>query len=152
MRTSIIAGAVVIMAVVVGSPAAAAAPEVSQKSCDRDGGSFSQSHGVKSCTTTSVTTVTSTGIYRYQIGSSPVSAIYSGTVRQTSLVETTTTRTQKGNGPVTTTPVGESVHSMPDEWLTCRVDADILGQSYTTTAAPDVCANPENYPLEDLFL
>src|SRR3954454_19455702 len=101
MRRSIIIGVVLGIVVLSGTPALAAPPEVSQKSCDAAGGSFVRDHGVKSCTTTSVATVTSehagppqsTSLY-----SGLVTLDYTGTVREADTVRTTTTQTQKGNG------------------------------------------------------
>jgi hypothetical protein len=152
MRRLIIVGVLVGAGVVVGSPALAAAPEIAQRSCEADGGSFSQDRGVKSCTTTSVGTVTTQyASWPMQISwAVGLTADYTGTVRQTDTVQTTTTRTQKGNGPVTTT-TDTVVLSSTIEQISCHLAVDYFGVPMTKNVDPDVCEHPNDYPLEDLL-
>jgi hypothetical protein len=153
MRRSIITGVVLGIVVLWSTPALAAPPEVSQKNCDAAGGSFDRDHGVKSCTTTSVDTVTSEHAGPRQsmsFGGGLVTVDYTGMVREADIVRSTTTQTQKGNGDVTTS--SDSVLlSWSYEWLTCHVDADYFGASFSRNVDPDVCAHPQNYPPDSLF-
>lgn len=106
MRRTVIAGVVLGFVVLTTTGTALAAPpEVQQKSCEADQGTFERDHGVKTCTTTSTHSFTSSVI------PSSVSAVdayqtgirYEGTYTLTYEVQTTTTESQKGNGPVTST-------------------------------------------------
>jgi hypothetical protein len=152
MRKAIVTGAALGIVVLMGTPALAAPPEVSQKNCDDVGGTFVRDHGVKSCTTTTVDTVTSEGpgpraeMYWGSWGW----VDYSGTIRDSETVRTTTTQSQKGNGDVTT--ASDSVLlSRSVDWLTCHVEATFFGASFTRNVDPDVCAHPQNYPADSLF-
>lgn len=105
MRTTIVTGALLAFTVLTATPALAA-PEISQRSCEDAGGSFSRQQGTKSCTT--VTTTETRGQSTALEG--PVSqegfftwVHYVGVSEPVVVVETTTTRTQKGNGPIATT-------------------------------------------------
>ena len=104
---------------------AAAAPEVSKMSCAQQGGTFSQTNGTKSCTTS--TTQTTAGPTLYTVASDATCAqgdsatdvfcyFYQGTYHVVTTVGVTTTRSQKGNGAVTTTDTTTPVSStvVPD--------------------------------------
>ena len=97
MRRAIIAGAVLGFAVcTTAGTALAAPPEVQQKSCEANQGTFDRDHGVKSCTTTTVHTVTTDGEGPPQTISSPgglVTVKYTGMIRETDILRTTTTQT-----------------------------------------------------------
>src|SRR5690349_18338920 len=88
--------------VAMAAPAAAAAPEVQQKSCEADNGLFTRDHGVKSCTTTVVQQEFGDIQSQFMRSAGIFTVTYSGSVREFFDVTTTTTRTQKGNGEVTT--------------------------------------------------
>ena len=104
MRRSIIVGVVVGAALVVCSPAGAAAPEISQKSCQAADGTFTRDQGTKTCTTTSVAPVTGWPTESSILGGSFGTGIqYTAVYSFTDQVQTTTIQSQKGNGPVTTT-------------------------------------------------
>lgn len=152
MRKSVITGVVLGIVLLGAAPALAAPPEVSQKNCDAAGGSFDRDHGVKTCTTTSVDTVTSEGAGpKESMGPvAGVTAEFTGTVRETTTVQTTTTQTQKGNGDVTTASTGVLL-SFSRQWLTCHVEVHFLGTTSSRNVDPDVCAHPQNYPLDGFF-
>ena len=99
MRTTVLAGVVLGITVLTVAPALAAPPEIQQKSCEADGGTFTRDQGTKSCTTTTETTTNT--------GPVPISAAYAigtlnGVSSRSDQLSITTTQTQKGNGPVTT--------------------------------------------------
>jgi hypothetical protein len=125
MRKSFVAlgSAAVAGSLLLAAPALAAQPEVNKKSCDAQGGAYTMDQGTKSCTTTTTKTVTSPDIQgtpttpsrfvprplcgvRYAYTGSDyddVCTITDGTFYQVYTQSVTTTRSQKGNGDVTTT-------------------------------------------------
>jgi hypothetical protein len=157
MRRVLVGAMAAAALVAMAGPALADPPEVQQKSCLADGGTFVRDHGVKTCTTTSVDQQTLEGpsvpFSRSEfIGGFAVYDItYTGTSRYTATVRTTTARTQKGNGEVTTEQSSELLSSSV-EVLTCHVAGELLGVSFDRDVPADVCANPENYPVDQLPL
>ena len=157
MRQAIVIGAALGIVMLSGTSAGAAAPEISQKNCDAAGGVFARDHGVKSCTTTSVGTMTTEHAgpresKRWGPWVGGLTVEYTGTVRETDRVQTTTTNSQKGNGDVTTTTSTDFLAFVSYEWLSCHVEADYLGIATSRNVDPDVCANPQNYPPDSLFV
>ena len=153
MRRTTVVGLLVGVAVLGGSPALAAPPEVSQKSCD---GVFTRDQGLKTCTTTTVGPETSVvastpfNLSSVALGVEVSDIDYTGTSLLTQTVQTTTTRAQKGNGEVTTESTSETL-SWTLERLTCAVEGSVLGVTFSNNDVPvDVCEHPENYPPDTL--
>ena len=115
MRRFLVAGAVVAAAVLAGTPALAAPPEISQKSCDADGGAFAREHGGKSCTVTT-TRVDEGRVLQFVVEESAASGAivdrYTASFRVVRTVETSAVRSQKGNGEVTTVSTERTVDSV----------------------------------------
>ena len=152
MRRSIVSAAVLGIVLLTGTPALAA-PEVSQKTCD---GVFTRDQGVKTCTTTTVgqeTSVVDSAPFNLSstvLGVEVYDIDYTGTSLLIETVQTTTIRTQKGNGEVTTESTSETL-SWTLERLTCHVDGRYLGVAFSNNDVPvDVCEHPENYPPDIL--
>jgi hypothetical protein len=117
MRRTMVVGVLVGAAVLVGSPALAAPPEVSERSCEEAQGTFGRERGVKSCTTTSSVEVPRAPVTL--IGQVPLSQNqYIGVSRRIDTVETTTVESQKGNGEVTSTS-SDAVVASRVEQLSC---------------------------------
>jgi hypothetical protein len=151
MRRTVLAGAALGVVWLTGTPALAAAPEVQQRSCEADGGTFTRDQGVKTCTTTTVGTrasVVNAPPYTQTVAGYVVR--YTGTSLLTETVRTTTTRTQKGNGVVTTDSTSETL-SWTIQRLTCAVEGSGMFGSFSNNDVPvDVCEHPENYSPDDL--
>ena len=135
MRRTMLVGVLVGAAVLVGSPALAAPPEISEKSCEEAQGTFSRERGVKSCTTTSSVEVPRAPVTR--IGQVPFSQNeYIGVSRRVDTVRTTTVESQKGNGEVTSTSSDAIVASRVEQ-LTCThkvvsiVGGGVFGGGFT---------------------
>ena len=122
MRRILVAGAVVAAGVLAGSPALAAPPEISQRSCEAEGGTFSREQGVKSCTVTTTRTDYSPEMHRVGVQSTGgLEDEYTGYYQLVSSVESTTVRSQKGNGEVTTSgPTERTVATVIDP-LRCEL-------------------------------
>lgn len=104
MRTTVVTGALLAFTVLTATPALAA-PELTQRSCEAAGGSFSRVQGVKTCTT--VTRTESWGSETVLPGPYQQVSVfevrrYVGVSAEVLVVDTTTTRTQKGSGTITT--------------------------------------------------
>jgi hypothetical protein len=104
MRTTIVTGALLAFTVLTATPALAA-PELTQRSCEDSGGTFSRTQGTKSCTTVTRTETPGQATVLegpvHQEGFTFVH--YVGVSEPVVVVETTTTRSQKGNGPIAST-------------------------------------------------
>jgi hypothetical protein len=137
MRTTVLAGAVLGIIAITAAPAVAAAPEIQQKSCEANGGTFSRDQGTKSCTTTTVDQTTSTPSRSIvDVGSlNVIGERYTGVGSVTSQIQTTTTQTQKGNGDVTTI-VSMTVLSSSVNEISCTVDEYLFGSKISSSAAP----------------
>jgi hypothetical protein len=103
MRTTIVVGVVAGAAMLTGSPALAAPPEIQQNSCEEAGGTFSRERGVKSCTTTSSVEVAGQPVTEAEPVPGPQYSQYIGVSRRIDTVQTTTVESQKGNGEVSST-------------------------------------------------
>jgi hypothetical protein len=140
MRRTAIAGAVLGVVVLTGSPALAAAPRVTQKNCTAAGGIFSLSHRIKTCTVVTQqvadsgpTTLVAT------LGTNLNFETWTGVSNREDVIQTTTTRSEKGTGRVTTTQTSTIVSSTVTP-LSCQVTASIVGITTTTTQPFDICA------------
>jgi hypothetical protein len=104
MRTTIVTGALLAFTVLTATPALAA-PEITQRSCETSGGTFSRDQGTKSCTTVTTTqTVGQATVLEGPVHQEGFTYVhYLGVSEPIVVVETTTTRTQKGNGPIAST-------------------------------------------------
>ena len=123
-----------------GSPALAAPPEITQRSCEATGGTFTRVQGVKQCARSTVTQVAATyGSLPYlnlygplvttQTASGTTENQLVGTSRRIDTVRTTTTETQKGSGRVTTTTRSVIVSSRVEQ-ISCELrttDYDLSG-------------------------
>lgn len=168
MRKSFVAvgSAAAAGALLFAAPAQAAQPEVSKQSCESQGGTFTNDRGTRSCTTTTTETVTSPVLqgtpttpsryvpsalcFRYDYQGpgdyADVCTITNGTYYQVSTQSVTTTRSQKGNGDVTTTSTAPvvvgPVQTVP---VSCfQTDrGDFNGQPYDVPF--EVCQNANVY-------
>jgi hypothetical protein len=100
MRRTMVVGVLVGAAVLAGSPALAAPPEIQQKTCEDAGGTFGRERGVKSCTTTSSVEVAGPPVTEAEPVRGPQFSHYIGVSRRIDTVQTTTVESQKGNGDV----------------------------------------------------
>jgi hypothetical protein len=100
MRRTMVVGVLVGAAVLAGSPALAAPPEINQKACEDAGGTFGRERGVKSCTTTSSVEVAGPPITEAEPVPGSQFSHYIGVSRRIDTVQTTTVESQKGNGDV----------------------------------------------------
>ncbi|MGZ4505875.1 MAG: hypothetical protein ACXVX8_00695 [Blastococcus sp.] len=152
MRATIVAGAMAGMVLLTGGTAVAATPRLSWASCHAGGGTFHRVGYVATCRTTSVADLTSDPYvsppFERDLGG--VVVTYEGTSQTVATTQTTTTQRQWRHRPVTTRTTTQVLGSSV-QVLTCRVTADYLGVTQTSTVAPDVCVNPQNYPLSSLF-
>jgi hypothetical protein len=114
MRRTIVVGVLVGAAMLAGSPALAAPPEISEKSCEEAQGTFSRERGVKSCTTTSSREVAGPAITLAEPVPGPQYSQYIGVSRRVDTVETTTVESQKGNGEVSSSSSDAVVASRVD--------------------------------------
>lgn len=103
MRRTTIVGVLVGTAMLGGSPALAAPPEISERSCEEASGTFSRERGVKSCTTTSSREVAGPAVTLAEPVPGPQYSQYIGVSQRVDTVQTTTVDSQKGNGEVTST-------------------------------------------------
>jgi len=147
MRRSLVVGVLVGAAFLAGSPALAGPPEITQRSCEAQGGTFTRAEGVKSCTRVTQAEVPATyGQLPYlnldgPLITTPTAFGYTenqlrGTSREIRLLRTTTVQTQKGAGPVTTT-VRQATVSARIEQISCDMrttdydlDGDVLLSRY----------------------
>jgi hypothetical protein len=133
MLRTVIAGAALGFVILTSAGTALAAPpEIQQKSCEADGGTFERDHGVKSCTTTTQTTQV-TGPVTSVVGS-PGNSL-TGVSRRVDVVSVSTTQSQKGNGDVTTTQTS-TVLSSTVTGLSCTQQIAFL----TFSVDNSVCA------------
>lgn len=114
MRRTMVVGVLVGAAMLTGSPALAAPPEINEKSCEEAEGTFSRERGVKSCTTTSSREVAGPAITRAEPVPGPQYSQYIGVSRRVDTVQTTTVESQKGNGEVSSTSSDTVVASRVD--------------------------------------
>ena len=105
MRRTLVAVVLTGAAVLAATPAAAAPPEITQRSCELQGATFARVQGIKTCTlrTTHLhgdlpVRVPAAGV---EVQSADEVWHYVGVVQDMTLSAITTTWTQKGNGPVT---------------------------------------------------
>jgi hypothetical protein len=139
MRRTMLVGVLVGAAVLVGSPAAAAPPEISPTSCAEADGTFSRERGVKSCTTTSSVQVPRPPVTLAEPVPGPQYSQYIGVSRRIDTVRTTTVDSQKGNGEVTSTST-EAIVASRVEQISCTLKLVQVvssggifgGSSYTT--------------------
>ena len=121
------------------TPALAAPPEVQQKSCEANGGTFTRDHGTKTCTTTTQDSYTSDPVVNTLTGplipGQGFAFVLTWVSTVTDVVSVTTTQTQKGNGAVTTTQ-SMTVLSSTVAPVSCTLE--VLGA--TSTEDDDVCA------------
>ena len=115
MRRTTVVGVLVGAAMLTGSPALAAPPEIQQKTCEDAGGAFSRERGVKSCTTTSSREVARPPVTIAEPVPGPQYSQYIGVSQRIDTVETTTVESQKGNGEVSS--------SSSDAVVASRVEA-----------------------------
>jgi hypothetical protein len=153
MRTPLVAGAALGILTLFAAPALACPSTLTARSCAAAGGSYLAQGPVRSCTTTATAQQTSApyDLPPLLVDAPPAVVHYTGTAQDVSDVQTTTTRTQRGKGRITTT-TGTVVLSTQRVVLTCVVDEVLSGVEVATrTVDPDVCAHPENYPVGSLF-
>ncbi len=99
---------------VVAAPAHAAT-EVTKKSCAEAGGTFDSDRGTKSCAVTTTATTTGPVVSAGRFGPAGGTG---GTYQLVTITQTTTTQSQQGNKPVSTT-VDTSTLSSTNTLLTC---------------------------------
>jgi hypothetical protein len=137
MRRTMVVGAVVGATILAGSSALAAPPEVSQKSCEASGGTFSRDQGVKSCSRVTATEAIGSPIVQDGPVNPFTSSFYRGASQRVYSVEVTTTQSQKGNGEVVTTMSGPVTVGSRMEPLACLlVDFDPFTQVVMSQLRP----------------
>lgn len=138
MRRTMVVGVLVGAAVLAGSPALAAPPEISQQSCEEAGGTFSRDRGVKTCTRTSDVEVPRPPVTINEPVPGPTFSHYIGVSRRIDTVRTTTVDSQRGNGEVTSTSRTTTVSSRVEQ-ISCTYKSvtvsggNIFGGGTTTT-------------------
>jgi hypothetical protein len=150
MRGTILGGAVLGIVVLTAAPALACST-LTPRACAASGGSFTHHGQVSTCTVT--TTARQTTAPYATRGTQSVGQFtveYIGQAQEILDVTTTTTRTQRGRGPITTAATTTST-LVERQWLTCQVTETFDGASSTMVVDPDVCAHPENHPVTGLF-
>ncbi|NYJ05555.1 hypothetical protein [Petropleomorpha daqingensis] len=152
MRGTILGGAVLGIVVLTAAPALACS-SLTPRACAAAGGTFAHQRSVSTCTVTTTARQTtapfSTLNTRSEAG---LTAEYDGQAQDVYDVATTTTRSQRGRGPITTT-TSTTTTLVGRQWLSCHVTETFEGVvSSAGTVDPDVCAHPENYPLTGLIV
>ena len=136
MRRTMVVGVLVGAAMLAGSPALAAPPEISEKSCEEAQGTFSRERGVKSCTTTSSVEVPRSPVTEAEPVPGPQYSQYIGVSRRIDTVQTTTVQSQKGNGEATSTS-SDAVVATRIEAISCTfksvqiVGGGVFGGGFT---------------------
>jgi hypothetical protein len=139
MRRRMLVGVLVGAAVLVGSPAAAAPPEIGPAACAEADGTFSRERGVKSCTTVALDEVARPAVTRMEQVPTAQHSQYIGVSRRVDTVRTTTVASQKGNGEVTSIST-ETIVASRVEQISCTLKLVQVvssggifgGSSYTT--------------------
>jgi hypothetical protein len=140
-RLSIIACAAVLGVFTTASVANAAAPEVSKKSCEAQGGTFSNDQGMKTCTTVRAPETQLSGPSFSIVGQYP-SIYYRGDFHYVFTVQVTITESEKGNGDVTTT---NDLQMLSRELV--KDDCSLTLMGTTTYVDTGVCDENGVYPV-----
>ena len=149
MRRTIVVGVLVGAAMLTGSPAVAASPEIQQKACEDAGGTFGRERGVKSCTTTSSVEVARPPVTEAEPVPGPQFSQFIGVSRRIDTVRTTTVESQKGNGEVTSTS-SDAVVATRIEPLSCTYKSvQIVYSGGIFGGSPQTVVNPYPSPLAD---
>jgi hypothetical protein len=139
MRRTMVVGVLVGAAVLVGSSAQAAPPEITAASCEETGGTFARERGVKSCTRVSQVEVPRPAVTLSEAVPSPSFSQYIGVSRRIDTVRTTTVQSQKGSGEVTSRTTSAIVSSRVEQ-ISCTYRSvstsggGIFGGSTTTVS------------------
>jgi len=125
---------------VAGTPAAsAAAPAITSKSCAMQGGTYTFVRGVKSCRVTVTYRIDHYGPGSFE----DPSGLWRLSWYLDWVLQNTTTRHQKGNGPVSTDPVDTQIihQTVVDRTCDAWVEQPEVGGGYWQATDPAACAS-----------
>ena len=151
MRRTAVVVAALALSVLPTAPALGAPPEISQRSCEESGGTFTRDQGTKSCTTVTTTQVAGPVVTQFsppEQVSPLVTHQYVGESRRIFIIETTTTRSQKGNGEVSTVSTPATVGSFVEPLTCTRIRTVVVPPAVTSQpVALNECATRGLYNI-----
>ena len=152
MRGTILGGAVLGIVVLTATPALACS-SLTPRACAAAGGTFTHARSVSTCTVTTTERQTTAPFAIVGLrAAGDLRVEYDGQAQDVYDATVTTTRTQRGRGPITTTTTSAPPTFVERQWLSCSVTESISGVGIASrTVDPDVCAHPDDYPLDGLF-